>query len=336
MAKLKKRRSSAKEIKEKRGDKPRRSGKVITVILAFLAFLVLAELTSIVLNKAGASKQIFVKEVLEFDGGSQACGPFKPWDIINFPDGRMVLSDQGNKRLLIFDPQGRFQVEIGQKQAGPTTLSELSCLTAGPSGSFYVMDTWNTLIRGFDSKDKALPQLDLTGKGFYGPRGLAWDGANFLVADTGSHRLVKVSPSGAILAAWGSHGSGKNEFNSPYQVVVGQGRYYVVDRDNDRIQILDTDGRFLQDVSLGAPPQAEAWDAAHQILYVSSLDGKFLRAYNPDGKQLGSLVQGDSQNPQPLSGASALSVTPQGDVVVVQTDKVSVFHPLPSAPGQPQ
>ncbi len=331
MVKLKKRKSSA---NKKRGHKPRRSGKVITVILAFLAFLVLAELTSLVLNKAVTSKQIFVKETLEFNGGNQTCGAFKPWDILDFPDGRIVLSDQGNKRLLVFDPQGRFQEEIGQKQAGPTTLSELSCLTAGPSGSFYVMDTWNTLIRGFDSEDKALPQVDLNGKGFYGPRGVAWDGSNFVVADTGSHRLVKVAPSGVVLATWGSHGSGKNEFSSPYEVVAGQGRYYVVDRDNNRIQVLDTDGHFLQDISLGAPPQAEALDAAHQILYVSSLDGKFLRAYSLDGKLLGSLVQGDLQNPQPLSGATALSITPQGDLVAVETDKVSVFHPLPSAPGQ--
>lgn len=292
-------------------------------------------MVSIVINKAGSSKDVFVQDSLDFSGNDQPCGPFKAWDVMAMPDGRIVVSDQGNKRLVIFDSQGKFLQEIGQKQAGPTTISELSDLTSDASGNIYVMDTWNALIRGFDTQGKPVLNVDLNGKGFYGPRGVAWDGANFVIADTGSHRTVKVAPSGSILAAWGTHGSGRDAFNSPYQVVFdGQGHYDVVDRDNNRIQVLDTEGHFQRQISLGASPQAEAVDAARKILYVTSLDGKFLRAYTLDGKLTGNLSLGDPKNPRPLSGVTALGVLPNGDIVTVQTDRVSIYHPLPIAPGQ--
>lgn len=332
MAKRTHRKSSSKA----RGKKNPRSGKLIALIFAFLGFLFLAEAVSYIAGKANSSKQIFVQDVLDFSGTTQPCGPFKAWDVLALPDGRIALSDQGNKRLLFFDSKGQFLQEIGPKQAGPPDLTELSCLTSDSSGNLYVMDTWNGLIRGFDSKGKAMVKVDLAGKGFYGPRGLAWDGANFVIADTGSHRLVKVTSAGSVLGAWGQHGSGKKEFQNPYQVVAdGKGRYEVVDRDNNRIQILDTEGHFQSPIDLGAPPQAETLDAARQILYVSSLDGRFLRAYSLEGKLIGNLVQGDSKNPQPLTGVNALSVLPNGDIVASQTDKISVYHPLPPTAGQP-
>lgn len=331
MAKRAKRKSSAKS-----GRKKGRSGKLIAVTLAFLAFLFLAEAVSYFSGKANSSKQVFVQSVLDFSGATLPCGPFKAWDVLTLPDGRIVVSDQGNKRLLFFDSKGQFLQEIGVKQAGSPDLSEVSCLTSDSSGNIYVMDTWNGLIRGFDPKGKAMVKVDLAGKGFYGPRGLAWDGSNFVIADTGSHRIVKVTPAGSVLGAWGQHGTGKNNFQNPYQVVFdGQGHYEVVDRDNNRIQVLDTEGHFLRQIDLGAPPQAEAVDTAHQSLYVSSLDGRFVRSYTLEGKLLGNLVQGDPKNPQPLTGVNALSVLPDGDIVASLTDRISVFHPLPAAPGQP-
>ncbi len=334
MAKITKRKASS-NSKKSRGKKNRRSGKLIAIILAFLGFLFLAEVVSYIVGKTNSSKEIFVQDVLDFSGATQSCGAFKAWDVLALPDGRIVLSDQGNKRLLFFDSKGQFLQEIGLKQAGPPDLTEVSCLTADSSGNVYVMDTWTGLIRGFDPKGRAMVKVDLGGKGFYGPRGLAWDGANFVIADTGSHRVVKVTTAGSILGAWGQHGSGNKEFQNPYQVVAdGQGRYEVVDRDNNRIQILDNEGHFLKQIDLGAPPQAEAVDAARHILYVSSLDGRFLRAYGLDGNLIGNLVQGDPKNPQPLSGVNALSVLPNGDIVASMTDRITVYHSLPAAPGQ--
>lgn len=335
MAKPTKRKSSKKEGGR---NKPRRSGKLIALIFVVLGFLLLAEFANYLVGKMNAAKQVFVQDVLDFSGSGQACGPFRIWDVLALPNSNIAVSDQGNKRLLIFDSRGQFLSQIGQKQAGPPDITEFSCLTFDASGNLYVMDTWNGLIRGFDPAGKAMLKVDLTNKGFYGPRGLSWDGANFAVADTGSHRIVLVSPSGAVLSTWGGRGSGSGNFQNPYQVVAdGQGRYDVVDKDNNRIQILDGKGHFLKQIPLGSSPQAEAWDSGRHLLYVSSLDGRFVRAYDPDGKLVGNLVQGDPKNPQPVTGINALSVLPNGDIVAGMTDKISIYHTLPTPPqaGQP-
>lgn len=200
MATRVKRKSSS---KSRKGKSSRRSGKFIIVVLILLGLLCVAELVSFIISKAGSSKQFYVQNIMEFSGDNQSCGSFGAWDVLAMP-GQFVISDQGHKRLLIFDSQGKFIQEIGQDQAGQPPLNEISCLTSDASGNFYVMDTWNALIRGFDSKGKAILKVDLNDKGFYGPRGVAWDGANFIIADTGSHRVVKVAPSGAVIASWGS------------------------------------------------------------------------------------------------------------------------------------
>lgn len=331
MAKMTQRKTLPKRAKNK---VTRRSGRLIIGILVILGILFLAELTSYLIGKAGTLKVLFVQKTLEFSGSDQPCGAFKAWDVLAAPDNRIVLTDQGNRRILIFDAAGKFLSEIGQKQAGDPVLNEISCLTIDSGENFYVIEPWNGLIRGFDPKGHLVVKLDLHSEGFYGPRGLAWDNGSFIVADTGSHRLVKLSGDGAVQAAWGKEGSGKDSFNNPCQVVSGQGRYYVVDRDNNRIQVLDTGGHFLKAISVGSNPQAEALDMSRQLLYVSSIEGKFVRAYNLDGKLMGNLVTGDPKNPNNINSVNALSVMPDGDIVAVSMDKVSVFHTLPVQPVQ--
>ena len=71
----------------------------------------------------------------------------------------------------------------------------------------------------------------------------------------GNSRIVKFDRSGNFIRAWGSYGSGVGEFILPHSVVVDKaGRVYVADRENARIQIFDSDGRFLtQWTGIGDP-----------------------------------------------------------------------------------
>ena len=318
--------SRARRKSAKKGGGRKKSAKFL-VLFGVMGLFLLVELVALIINKSGESKMLPVQSLAEFSGDNQACGAFKAWDVLGTADNRIAVSDQPGNRILFFDAQGKYLSAVGNAQAGDPPFKEISCLTQDASGDVYVMDTWNTLIRGFDPKGNALPVADLNNKGFYGPRGVAWDNGAFLIADTGSHRLVRVSPDGSIQAAWGHHGSGKEDFNNPCEVATdGQGHYDVVDQDNDRIQVVGSDGKFLKAIKLGAPAKAVAVDAQRKILYVSSQEGKFIRAYNLEGQLLGNLAQGGPKNPQPLADANALGVLPNGDIVVARGDKVSVYH----------
>jgi len=59
-------------------------------------------------------------------------------------------------------------------------------------------------------------------------------------------RIVKFSKDGKFLKSWGKLGSGPGEFKNPHALAFdSQGRLFVADRGNSRIQIFDQDGKFL-------------------------------------------------------------------------------------------
>ncbi len=54
------------------------------------------------------------------------------------------------------------------------------------------------------------------------------------------------SPDGELITSWGEVGVGPGEFHLPHGIAVGpDDRVHVCDRENDRIQVFDPDGRYL-------------------------------------------------------------------------------------------
>ena len=78
---------------------------------------------------------------------------------------------------------------------------------------------------------------------FDSPEGVAFDNAgNILVADTGNHRIVKLSAAGVFVQSFGSEGSGDEQFNKPKGLDVDtSGNIVVADSENDRIVRFDPD-----------------------------------------------------------------------------------------------
>jgi sugar lactone lactonase YvrE len=59
-------------------------------------------------------------------------------------------------------------------------------------------------------------------------------------------RMLKFDKTGKLIKAWGKWGSGDGEFDQPHALAMdSRGRLFVGDRNNNRIQIFDQDGKFL-------------------------------------------------------------------------------------------
>jgi DNA-binding beta-propeller fold protein YncE len=88
----------------------------------------------------------------------------------------------------------------------------------------------------------------------------------------GNTRVLKFSPSGALVGLWGTAGKEPGQFNTPHAIVRDQaaGRLIVGDRENDRIQVFDAEGKLL-DVWPGFAPFGLALDR-HGKLFVA--DGR--------------------------------------------------------------
>ena len=64
--------------------------------------------------------------------------------------------------------------------------------------------------------------------------------------DTNPDRLTVYAPSGKLLHEWGKTGTGPGEFNYPGGMAIAtDGRVYIADQTNHRMQMLDPNGRFL-------------------------------------------------------------------------------------------
>jgi len=58
-------------------------------------------------------------------------------------------------------------------------------------------------------------------------------------------RVVKFDKTGKQLATWGKHGKGQGEFDQLHGIAMdSQGRIFVADRGNSRIQVFDSNGKF--------------------------------------------------------------------------------------------
>jgi DNA-binding beta-propeller fold protein YncE len=76
---------------------------------------------------------------------------------------------------------------------------------------------------------------------------------NIFVADghpaDGNNRIVKYAPDGSYLMEWGETGAEAGQFRTPHSLAMdSQGRLFVGDRSNRRVQVFDQDGNFILDI----------------------------------------------------------------------------------------
>ena len=106
-------------------------------------------------------------------------------------------------------------------------------------------------------------------------------------------RIVKFSPDGKFIKAWGKQGTAAGEFNNPHSLAMdSRGRLFVADRGNSRVQIFDQDGKFLEEWKQFGRPSGVYIDK-HDILYVADSESNMSR--NPDvrrGIRIGSVKDG--------------------------------------------
>ncbi len=181
---------------------------------------------------------------------------------------------------------------------------------------------------------------------FQGPRDIAVapDGSLY-VADTFNHRIQHLSPEGEVLHLWGQFSGAQpgeeppaGTFNEPWGIAVdGQGRVYVADTWNHRIQVFTADGQFLQawgyfgqgqDPFAFYGPRDVAIDPEGYVL-VSDTGNKRVLVFTPEGEfvfQLGGAGAGPGQFDEPVG----LAFGPDGTLYVADTwnARIQAFRPL--------
>jgi DNA-binding beta-propeller fold protein YncE len=162
--------------------------------------------------------------------------------------GEIFLFHRGKHPIIVLDSGGNYL-----RSWGDDVLQTPHGLRIDSQGNIWVTDIGSHRVFKFDPQGKVLLALG-TGKPGTGldqfdrPTDIAFGASGeFYVSDGyGNSRVLKFSPGGALITSWGQKGSGRGEFNLPHAVVVDpSGRVLVADRENNRIQIFDADGKWL-------------------------------------------------------------------------------------------
>jgi len=158
-------------------------------------------------------------------------------------DGNVYVADFLNERLQRFDSGGRFQLMWGSRGEGPGQFWDPCDVAVDSRGHVYVLDTFNSRIQKFSSTGRFLKMWGEVGFArslSVGPDDLIY------VSVTNGDFLRVFDGEGRLLRTIGGQGSREGEFRNPIGILAhGNGRLYVADAGNRRLQILTREGGFL-------------------------------------------------------------------------------------------
>lgn len=179
-------------------------------------------------------------------GGSGQGRLNQPTGVAIAQDGRVFVSDVILDRVYGYDPEGNFQLAIGQKDEfyNPAGLA-----LDDRSKRLYVTDPGHHRIQVYDLDGKFLFTIGKRGgeEGqFNYPTNLFIRGDRLYVTDTMNFRVQIFDLEGKFLDTFGEIGDSLGQFARPKGVAVdSEGHVYVADAAFNNIQVFDDKGRLL-------------------------------------------------------------------------------------------
>jgi len=236
--------------------------------------------------------------ILKFDASGKLLKSFGegmfvfPHGIYVDPQGNIWVTDGQGKdgkgqQVFKFNPDGKVLMTLGKAGVagdGPDTFNQPSDVIVAANGDIFVAD-------GHGGNTNA--------------------------------RVVKFSKDGKFIKTWGKKGSAPGDFDTPHALAFdSKGRLFVGDRANNRIQIFDQNGKFLDQWTQFSRPSGLYIDK-NDVLYVADSESNTTR--HPGWKRgirVGSAKDGTVQafipDPEPdqdrsaTSGAEGVAADAQG------------------------
>jgi DNA-binding beta-propeller fold protein YncE len=169
---------------------------------------------------------------------------------------QVYVFNRGEHPVIVFDREGKFL-----RSWGEGVFRRAHGITIGPDGTLWLTDDLHHTVRQFTPEGKLLltlgdpdtPSALHGGKPFNRPTHVALcpkNGDIYVSDGYGNSRVHKYDPKGRLLFSWGEPGTDPGCFNIPHNIATdAEGRVYVADRENHRVQIFDDKGKYLTQLS---------------------------------------------------------------------------------------
>jgi len=211
-------------------------------------------------------------------------------------DGNLWVTDargEGGKghQVFKFNPDGKVLMTLGKagvSGSGPDLFDQPTDVVVAPSGDIFVTDSHR-------------------------------NGKN--------NRVVRFRKDGTFVKDWGKKGSGPGEISEPHTIALdSRGRVFVGDRENNRIQIFDQDGKLLAEWRQFGRPSGITITRDDTIYVTDSESGPDTGAHELTGIKKGirvgsakdgsvrAFIEDMESTVADHSGAEGLGVDAQGNV----------------------
>jgi 6-bladed beta-propeller len=153
-------------------------------------------------------------------------------------DDNIWAIDKGSDMIIKFNPEGRVIMVIGRKPEASDADAK--------------------------AHERVNPPLPPQNGRFRQPTDVTWDPAGDIFITDGyiNSRVAKLSKNGDWIKSWGEPGKGPGQFNLVHSIASdAAGNIFVADRNNRRIQVFDSDGKFLRIMTIDIPPDPDAQPA---------------------------------------------------------------------------
>lgn len=227
-----------------------------------------------------------------------------PTDVAVDPTGRVWVADGAHDRVLIFAADGSLSQTL--KRVAGQSLNRPMAVAASADGRMWIADAGNKRIAVAGARSaqessitlgKELGTVDMT------DLAVKPDGSRLWLVDNDGDRVLGLDVASGKWDTRGNKGSAWGSFNHPRSVAVDdQGRVYVTDILNGRVQRFDAQGRPSRPVvSYGVTPghvfrpagidvdDGRLWvaDSVMGVIEAFTADGLFLDAlHEPNGNVL--------------------------------------------------
>ncbi len=170
---------------------------------------------------------------------------------VDSKDNVYVFNRGPNHPMIVLDRQGNVL-----RTWGDGVFRSAHGVTVGPDDSVYCVDNGDHTVRKFTSEGKLLmtlgeannPASPMSGRPFNRPAHLAVDPRNgeLYVADGyGNAKVHRYTSDGKYITSWGESGTGEGQFNIVHNIAIdGDGYVYIADRENHRVQVFGSNGKF--------------------------------------------------------------------------------------------
>ncbi len=254
------------------------------------------------------------------DSSSEELSP--PSGLCFSSEGHLLLSDDFNHRVQIYDSQSNLLHCFGSKGKEPGQFQYPKGIAVDPDGNIYIADSWNHRVQKFDSKGTHLLSFGSCGDG-KGELNEPYDilvepSGNLVVVERYNHRIQFFDPQGVSLGWVGDRGTVLEEqlaelqrtpknllapplFELPTSIAKDSlGNYFITDSGNHRVRKFNS--QWQEIMSFGEKGSALGQFeyplcvtvAPNDLLYVADLNNERVQVFSPFGQYLFAIDEASS------------------------------------------